>query len=158
MWVVVTAMDVAGPEYDGGMTDDEDERDDVILGVGLALLLARMRRKRKVVEFVRPRRQFDGDKCMWTKYTTHSGPDGHSDETSPAGKRFRRRFRVPWTMYRWIVDRINADDNLRDLRTPVDATKRPGIPVDILVLASLRILGRYPHYEDELSGMYPIWG
>ena len=30
----------------------------------------------------------------------------------------------------------------------LSVTKRSGIPVDILVLACLRLLGRYPHYND----------
>ena len=68
----------------------------------------------------------------------------YADEASQRGKRFRRRFRVPWKMFKWIVDRINTDERLVD----PDATKRSGIPVDILVLACLRLLGRYPHYED----------
>ena len=55
----------------------------------------------------------------------------YADEASQRGKRFRRRFRVPWKMFKWIVDRINTDERLVD----PDATKRSGIPVDILVLA-----------------------
>ena len=68
----------------------------------------------------------------------------YADDASQRGKRFRRRFRVPWKMFKWIVDHINTDERLVD----PDATKRSGITVDILVLACLRLLGRYPHYED----------
>ena len=53
------------------------------------------------------------------------------------------------------MDRINTDERLADLRTGKDATKRSGIPVGILFLACLRLLGRYPHYEDieEICGV-----
>ena len=41
----------------------------------------------------------------------------YADEASQRGKRLRRRFRVPWKMFKWIVDRINTDERLVDLRT-----------------------------------------
>ena len=43
----------------------------------------------------------------------------YADEASQRGKRLRRRFRVPWKMFKWIVDRINTDERLVDLRSQV---------------------------------------
>jgi hypothetical protein len=68
---------------------------------------------------------------------------------SREGKLFRLRFRVPWHKFQDIVA------NLRLLPEPMhwwserpDATKWPAYPLELKVLATLRILGRAWCFDD----------
>ena len=82
-------------------------------------------------------------------------PGPHSDDNSTEGKEFRRRFRVPWSFYDALLQRIRSDDRLSVLRTKKDGLGRPGIPMELLVLTCFRLLGRYP-LLDELTELTKV--
>jgi hypothetical protein len=74
-------------------------------------------------------------------------------EGSRAARNFRNRFRVPATIFEKLVEQ--ADEfNLFDCAAR-DATSRIGVPIEIKLFATLRILGRGAYFDDipELSGM-----
>ena len=79
----------------------------------------------------------------------------HSDDKSREGKEFRKRFRVPWSLYDDLLKRIRSDDRLSILRTKKDGLGREGIPMEILVLICFRLLGRYP-LLDELTELTKV--
>jgi hypothetical protein len=62
-------------------------------------------------------------------------------------KKFRRRFRMPYEEYLKLVEKCKEDTRFaRWLRQ--DATGRPSSPIELLVLASLRYLGRGLTFDD----------
>lgn len=70
---------------------------------------------------------------------TFSNPD-HRD-----GKLFRLRFRVPYSKYQWMVDECRREGWW--VENP-DAFDRPGAPIELLILGTLRLLGRGWVFDD----------
>ena len=60
------------------------------------------------------------------------------DERSKIGKKFRRRFRIPYEMFESICEDIREAGEYKD---GTDAAGKPKVPMELLVLASLRYLG-----------------
>ena len=60
------------------------------------------------------------------------------DETTKDGKRFRRRFRVPYPVFAWLVKQ-SEEHNFFGIK---DLNRKHRIPTELKVLAVLRILGR----------------
>ena len=109
-------------------------------------------RKRKRSVDAAPPKVFRLEDCPWSVYMSQ-GP--HSDDKSREGKEFRKRFRVPWSLYDDLLKRIRSDDRLSILRTKKDGLGREGIPMEILVLICFRLLGRYP-LLDELTELTKV--
>ena len=74
---------------------------------------------------------------------------------SRAAKLFRRRFRVPFPVYQWIVSECRRRNLFPSDFKKVDITGRPTIPFELKVLGVLRILGRNWCLDDvnESSGI-----
>jgi hypothetical protein len=82
-----------------------------------------------------------------------SNANGVEDDDSSTGRLFRRRFRVPWSIYCKIVQ-MCKDKDIFGVRAR-DRCDQETIPVELRVLGVLRILGRGAVFDDiaELSGM-----
>ena len=64
-------------------------------------------------------------------------------------KLFRRRFRMPYQSFRDLLDIIKADDAFcRWHDGNMDSTKKPCSPIGLLLLGSLRYLGRGFTFDD----------
>ena len=87
-----------------------------------------LRRKRKRSIDLWPPKVFRLEDCPWSLYMS---PGRHSDDGSREGKEFRKRFRVPWSFYYDLLQRIRSDDRLSVLRTIKDGLGRPGIPMEL---------------------------
>ena len=77
---------------------------------------------------------------FWAKYVL-PGQDpssGIRDDTSHLGRKFRRRFRVPFDLFEEIVTDVKRICNLGDSK--IDASHRSGIDIRLLVLGSIRYL------------------
>lgn len=61
---------------------------------------------------------------------------------SKAAKLFRRRFRLPYTMFRFIVSECRRNNLFPESSREFDITGRPCIPLELKLLGVLRILGR----------------
>ena len=81
------------------------------------------------------------DSVFWKKYVLPGFDDGSSihDETSNLGKKFRRRFRVPYCIFQEIVSSVKQVNSLPDFK--VQASGAEGVHICLLVLGSLRALG-----------------
>ena len=66
-------------------------------------------------------------------------------ENLVAMRKFRRRFRMPWKQFRWLVETARAEGWFPH-HEHEDATGRQGVPLDLLILGSLRYLGRGPNF------------
>ncbi|CAM9629798.1 unnamed protein product [Discosporangium mesarthrocarpum] len=75
------------------------------------------------------------------------------DKTSREALKLRRRFRVPFPFSHALVKEVESQGWLGSEMT--DSSGRPGIPVQLKVLAVLQILGRGNCFDDieQLSGM-----
>ena len=63
--------------------------------------------------------------------------------------KFRRRFRMPHSEYLKLLDQVSLDDMFkRWFPTNCDATGRPPSPIGLLLLGSLRYLGRGLTFDD----------
>ena len=89
-------------------------------------------------------RVFDFWNTAWGQMISH--PDVGNPK-SRLGKRFRRRFRVPFPLFTYIVE-ICKEENIFDLKY------ESRIPYEAKILACLRILGRSNCADDisELCG------
>ena len=74
------------------------------------------RKRRRSIDPAPPK-VFRLEDCPWSLYMS---PGPHSDDNSTEGKEFRRRFRVPWSFYDDLLQRIRSDDRLSVLRTKKD--------------------------------------
>ena len=76
---------------------------------------------------------------FYKTYLSQSALDDRiEDDTSWLGKKFRRRFRVPYSVFREICQDINR---VMGERRCTDRSGSPTVPVDVLILGSLRVLG-----------------
>lgn len=82
------------------------------------------------------------------------------DIKSKDGKLFRQRFRVPFNIFEYILKKLREaknDENVLPLfpEGRTDAIGNPQAPIELLVLATLRVLGRGISFDDaeELSGI-----
>ena len=63
--------------------------------------------------------------------------------------RFRRRFRLPYTSFVELVELVNSSDFFkRWSQTGHDAIGKKPVPIELLILASLRYLGRGWTFDD----------
>ena len=69
------------------------------------------------------------------------------DTTSKYGRKFRLRFRMPLLHFRNLVNEAR-DDNWFPNREKPTALLKEGICLDILMLGSLRVLGRGWTFDD----------
>ena len=94
-----------------------------------------------------PRAERLPELSTWARFMRRPGI---SDPTHRNGKLFRQRFRVPYPVYRKL---LAALQELPDFADAPDAIGRPGTPLYLKVLASLRVLGRGECFDtcDELS-------
>jgi len=83
---------------------------------------------------------------LW--YEDYVLSDKCKDRTSRAGKLFRRRFRMPWETYKTLVKEMRDDDWFAGKVGGQTALGLPGIPLELLVLGSLRYLGRGWTFDD----------
>ena len=80
---------------------------------------------------------------FWSKYiapTLNVEPGAYvalRDDGSREGMIFRRRFRVPYSLFEFIVEDVKRVHNIPDLR--ISAAGVPGVDVRLLVLGSLRV-------------------
>jgi hypothetical protein len=63
------------------------------------------------------------------------------DPTKQEGQLFRRRFRVPYPIYEDLLNICNNSDELGK-KQAIDCCGFPSVPISILLLGTLRILGR----------------
>lgn len=98
---------------------------------------------------VEPRPEYDLH--PWTMMLDKK--DDLSDPTKPISKTFRNRFRVPYPIFTMLLE-ATKDHGWFGCGS-ADASGRPGIPVELKLLAVLRILGRGACYDDisELSSI-----
>ena len=77
------------------------------------------------------------------------------DEKHRDGKLFRRRFRVPFELYRQLLH-LCRDGSLKKyfLCRENDAVGRPSVPLELKLLGVLRVLGRASCFDSiaELTG------
>lgn len=86
----------------------------------------------------------DPTKSYWYKHYVAS----EECHTIPReAKKFRRRFRMPWSSYRAIIQEARAKSWFPHCEKP-DALGKVGAPLDLLVLGSLRYLGRGWTFDD----------
>ena len=64
-----------------------------------------------------------------------------------AARKFRRKFRLPWQQYRWLVETARAE-RWFPTREQHDVAGRRGVPLDLLILGALRYLGRGWTFDD----------
>ena len=74
-----------------------------------------------------------------------------ANPTSYAGRTFRKRFRLPFRLYKYLVDACRQH---RVFGGECSATGKPAMPVELKVLGALRTLGRATLHDDvaEISG------
>lgn len=72
----------------------------------------------------------------WSKFLQR---DGIGDPSHRNGRLFRYRFRVPYPIY---ADLLHQLQHLPQFRDRVDALGRPSAPLNLKLLAALRVLGR----------------
>lgn len=95
---------------------------------------SRIVRRRLVSDLVVNRVDFTN--TTWEKLIRHPSV---RDPTHRKGKVFRRRFRVPFPLFLWLVEKCK-EYNLFELKQ--SAKSNPRIPVEIKLLCCLRLLGR----------------
>lgn len=120
------------------------------------------RKRKKETKRRQPKSIFklDGN-SFYNSYLHPNRIDTLMDEKSNLAKKFRKRFRVPYAMFRQIVNEIDSstDPEWRCLQTLENKISKSAgadtIPHDILVLCCLRILGRYTLFDDleEMCGV-----
>ena len=76
---------------------------------------------------------------------------GVSNPRSKVAKEFRRKFRVPFPLFRDVLVRECEDANIFEIKDPI----RVRVPTEFKILAALRILGRGNCAQDieEFSGI-----
>ena len=79
-------------------------------------------------------------------------PDS-SLESTPAGKLFRVRVRVPFSVFQMIVDKFRTIPEWNMYKDPSTKRGRPR-PLELKVMASLYILGRAATYDDAAMVTY----
>jgi hypothetical protein len=92
------------------------------------------------IERIHRRENRTKKKDYWTKTTWGrmlSNP-GLSNPRCGIAKKFRRRFRVPYPLFRDVLVRECLDHNTFGIKDPV----RVRVPLEFKILAALRILGR----------------
>lgn len=96
----------------------------------------RTKRKRETRERKDPK-----ESTWYRNYVAHS-------PTSKKGlKKFRRRFRLPYSSYLRLL-RLSRERNWFPRAERKDATGRPGTPLELLILGALRYLGRGWTFDD----------
>ncbi len=96
--------------------------------------LNRLRKKRQQKRRMsRPRRKYK--ESSWWQMLQDPAV---RDISTPEGKLFRRRFRVPFPLFEKLM--LHAQE-LGFVKQPVDAKFRRGIPLELHILGVLRVLG-----------------
>lgn len=90
------------------------------------------------------REQVDPKKSDWYIHYVLSDKCGHRRREKV---KFRRRFRIPWRNYRELVAEAREKKWFPNCEKP-DAVGRYGAPLDLLILGSLRYLGRGWTFDD----------
>ena len=72
--------------------------------------------------------------------------DTFKDENHRDGKLFRRRFRVPFKFLHEVIDMVKRENWVDSAES--DCFGRPRAPVELLVLAVFRVLGRRWTFDD----------
>jgi len=100
---------------------------------------------KRVIDEMRGRKKGKWNESTWAKVLedpTHRNPSHYN------GKSFRRRFRVPYEIFVKICDLCRSAKDPVDARLPwfnkavIDCCGQASVPLELLVLCSLRILGR----------------
>jgi hypothetical protein len=64
-------------------------------------------------------------------------------------KKFRHRFRLPYAQFKELLDDVKKDDHFKQWHVgSADATKASASPIELLVLGTLRYLGRGWTFDD----------
>ena len=116
------------------MSSEDEDSDDAALWVPEKIKKARSRHRTYCS-------QDRKESVFWKKYVLPGFDDDSSihDETSSLGKKFRRRFRVPYCIFLEIVRSLKEENGLADFK--VEASGEEGVHIRLLVLGSLRALG-----------------
>jgi hypothetical protein len=97
----------------------------------------------KKIKFVKKRAKYkraDFKESCWYRLYLDQDHISYRDPTSKEGKLFRRRFRVPYPIFSRIVEILNDSNKFKNIDKCFDGTDT--IPIALLVLATLRLLGR----------------
>jgi len=84
----------------------------------------------------RPKERLPHTCCDWWRLY-HDEASANAE--TRAGQKFRRRFRVPPSMVRELIDLVRGSGRWSEAP---DAAGAPGIPIELLVMGSLQVLGR----------------
>lgn len=82
-------------------------------------------------------REPDWEYSIWSNLLKN---ETFRDPTHRNGKLFRLRFRVPYPIFNEIVEDLKSRDEFK--KQNFDCCKQRSIPIELLVLGTLRILGR----------------
>jgi hypothetical protein len=92
--------------------------------------------------------------CIW--WSDFINNPSINEPSSHAAKKFRRRFRVPFPVYEDLLAKASAaePEGLGYKMRPVSAAGIPGIPLELQILAVLRVLGRATCFDgiEEITG------
>ena len=119
----------------------------VLFNVQLALLSHFHLRRRLQLESsrrIRTRLVYQRHDYSSSPWARMLGNPSTQDASSRDGKRFRRRFRMPFPMFCEIVALWTSWFP----KAKTDVGKRASVPVELLILGVLRILGRGAFYDD----------
>jgi hypothetical protein len=88
-------------------------------------------------------RLYDPDDCEHSSWWNYVSSDKCKGKKSRLAKQFRRHFRMWWESYRALMEEIKRDNWFVEyVYEKPNALSQPGVPLDLLVLGSLRYLGR----------------
>jgi hypothetical protein len=100
--------------------------------------------------------EYDPENCensLW--YKLYVSSDSCKGKKSKKAKTFRRRFRMYWEDYRELVNEIRTNDYFAGKGWgKKNALGQPGVSIDLLVLGSLRYLGRGWTFDDIQESTY----
>jgi len=111
------------------------ERDEALADLDLDARVRRVRRMR-VAQPRRPKERLPYTRCEW--WLLYHNESSANPRTRP-GRKFRRRFRVPPSMVRRIVDLVRESGRWSE---GADAVGGACHPVALLVMGCLQVLGR----------------
>lgn len=129
------------PTYDDGDEDGKHDEEELIIEyilnemkenpyayVGQGTDFMSFRKRRRVEEKI-----FDYSSTKWGKLISHADT---RNPTSWRGKLFRRRFRVPFPLFEEVLLPLCREKNI------FDEQRQGRIPLEIKLMAALRMLGR----------------
>lgn len=122
------------------------------LDVALARLLKRRAQRRvnkeRVAAVRRPKIRLSHKNSDWWKLLSSAQS---ADPSTRRGRQFRRRFRVPPSEVRWAVEKMRQSGQWAG---GSDAVGMEGVPVELLVMASLQIMARAVPFDLAAEGAY----